>query len=196
MSAQRQLQSATYTDYLQINDDKRYELIQGQYWLMAGAGTLHQRAVVELVLQIGTHLKGKPCRVFVAPYDVRLAEANENDGFESNVVQPDVLINCDRSKETPTGIKGAPDVVIEVISPNGSGRDLVIKRRIYERAGVPEYWAFDPDGRVLHMHYWVNGQFEYQSVIARGVLTLRSLAIPVDFDQIECAEGFVYPVEN
>ena len=195
MSAQRQLQHSTYADYLQINDGKRYELIQGQYWLMAGAGTLHQLAVVEISYQLVAHLKGKPCRVFVAPYDVRLAEANDSDGFESNVVQPDVLINCQRNKETPTGIKGAPDVVIEVISPNGAGRDLVIKRRIYERAGVQEYWAFDPDGRVLHMHYLVNGQFEYKSVIARGVLTLRGLTIPVDFDQVECAEGFVYPVE-
>ena len=190
-----QIQSATYADYLRINDGKRYELIQGQYWLMAGAGALHQRAVVEVVLQIGVHLKGKPCRVFVAPFDVRLAEANDSDGFESNVVQPDVLINCDRSKETPTGIKGAPDVVIEVISPNGSARDLVIKRRIYERAGVSEYWAFDPEGRVLHKHFLVNSQFEYQSVIARGVMTLRGLNIPVDFDEIECAEGFVYPEE-
>ena len=144
MSAQRQVQNATYADYLQINDGKRYELIQGQYWLMAGAGTLHQRAVVELVMQIATHLKGKPCRVFVAPYDVRLAEANDSDGFESNVVQPDVLINCQRNKETPTGIKGAPDVVIEVISPNGAARDLVIKRRIYERAGVPAQGAICP----------------------------------------------------
>ena len=195
MSAQRQLQNATYANYLQLNDGKRYELIQGQYWLMAGAGTLHQLAVVEISYQLVAHLKGKPCRVFVAPYDVRLGESHDADGFESNVVQPDVLINCQRSKETPTGIKGAPDVVIEVISPNGAARDLVIKRRIYERAGVPEYWAFDPEGRVLHQHFLVNGKFEYQSVVARGVLTLRGLKIPVDFDAIECAEGFVYPEE-
>ncbi len=195
MSAQRQLKNATYADYLQINDGKRYELIQGQYWLMAGAGTLHQLAVVEISYQLVAHLKGKPCRVFVAPYDIRLGETYDADGFESNVVQPDLLINCQRSKETPTGIKGAPDVVIEVISPNGAGRDLVIKRRIYERAGVQEYWAFDPEGRVLHMHFMVNSQFEYKSVIARGVLTLRGLDIPVDFDAVECAEGIVYPEE-
>jgi Uma2 family endonuclease len=195
MSAQRQLQKATYADYLQISDDKRYELIQGQFWLMAGAGTLHQRAVGEIFLQLATQLKGKPCRVFVAPFDVRLAEAVDTSGFESNVVQPDVLITCDRGKETPTGLKGAPEVTIEVISPNGSGRDLVVKRRLYERAGVPEYWAFDPEGRVLHMHRLVNSKFVYESVIARGVLELQSLNLSVDFDQIECAEGFVYPEE-
>ena len=71
MSAQRQLQSVTYADYLQISDGKRYELIQGQFWLMAGAGMLHQRAVGELFLQLATQLKGKPCRVFIAPFDVR-----------------------------------------------------------------------------------------------------------------------------
>ena len=195
MSAQRQLQAATYADYLQISNGKRYELIQGQFWLMAGAGMLHQRAVGELFLQLATQLKGKPCRVFVAPFDVRLAEAYDTDGFESNVVQPDVLITCDRTKETPTGLKGAPDVAIEVISPKGSGRDLVVKRRLYERAGVAEYWAFDPEGRVLHMHRLVEGKFAYESVIARDVLSLQTLALSVDFDQIECAEGFTYPEE-
>ena len=195
MSAQRQLQSATYADYLQISDGKRYELIQGQFWLMAGAGTLHQRAVGELFLQLATLLKGKPCRVFVAPFDVRLPESYDTDGFESNVVQPDVLITCNRKLETPTGLKGTPDVTIEVISPNGSGRDLVVKRRLYERAGVAEYWAFDPEGRVLHMHRLVDGKFVYESVIARGVLTLQTLNLAVDFDQIECAEGFTYPEE-
>lgn len=194
MSAQAQLKSATYADYLQISNGKRYELIQGQFWLM-GAGTLHQRAVGEIFLQLATQLKGKPCRVFVAPFDVRLAETYDADGFESNVVQPDVLITCDRAKETPTGLKGAPDVAIEVISPNGSGRDLVVKRRLYERAGVPEYWAFDPEGRVLHMHRLVDGKFAYESVIARGVLTLQTLDLAVDFDQIECAEGFTCPEE-
>ena len=195
MSAQRQLQNATYADYLKIQGDKRYELIQGQYWLMAGAGTLHQRAVGEIFLQLATQLKGKPCRVFVAPFDVRLAEAFDTSGFETNVVQPDVLVTCDRAQETPTGLKGAPEVIIEVISPNGSGRDLVVKRRLYERAGVPEYWAFDPEGRVLHMHRLVNSKFAYESVIARGVLELQSLKLLIDFDQIECAEGFVYPEE-
>ena len=195
MSEQRQLQSATYADYLQISDSKRYELIQGQFWLMAGAGALHQRAVGEMHRQLANQLVGKPGRVFVAPFDVRLAETYEADGFESNVVQPDVLITCDRTKETATGLKGTPDVTIEVISPNGSGRDLVVKRRLYERAGVPEYWAFDPEGRVLHMHRLVDGKFAYESVIARGILTLQTLNLAVDFDQIECAEGFTYPEE-
>lgn len=195
MSAQGQLHNATYADYLQIAGDKRYELIQGQFWLLAGAGTLHQRAVGEIFLQLAMQLKGKPCRVFVAPFDVRLAEANDANGFESNVVQPDVLITCDRGKETHTGLKGAPEVTIEVISPNGSGRDLVVKRRLYERVGVPEYWAFDPEGRVLHMHRLVDSKFVYESVIARGVLALQSLNLTVDFDQIECAEGFIYPEE-
>jgi Uma2 family endonuclease len=195
MNAQRQLQRATYADYLQVNDGKRYELIQGRYWLMAGAGTLHQRTVGEIHRQFANQLLAKPCRVFIAPYDVRLADAQDTDGFESNVVQPDLLISCDRSKETPTGLKGAPKVVIEVISPNGAGRDLVVKRRLYERAGVQEYWAFDPEGRVLHMHYLTGDQYQYQSVIARGILSLRSLDLAVDFDQVECAEGFTYPEE-
>jgi Uma2 family endonuclease len=71
----------------------------------------------------------------------------------------------------------------------------VVKRRLYERAGVLEYWAFDPEGRVLHMHYLIGDQYQNQSVIARGILSLRSLEIPVDFDQVECAEGFTYPEE-
>jgi Uma2 family endonuclease len=193
VGTQREPHVSTYADYLKINDGKRYELIQGQFWLMAGAGTLHQRAVGEFMVQIGTHLKGKPCRVFVAPYDVRLGERFDAEGFESTVVQPDVLINCQRSKETPTGLKGAPEVVIEVMSPSGAGRDLVVKRNLYEHAGVQEYWAFDPEGRVLHMHQLKDGKFAYESVLAKGMLSLQSLDIPIDFDQIECAEGFSYP---
>jgi Uma2 family endonuclease len=193
--AQRQSKSFTYADYLARNDGKRYELIQGQFWLMAGAGLLHQLAVGEMLSQLSTMLKGKPCRVLVAPFDVRLAEEGDFEAFETNVLQPDLLISCDRSKQTPTGLKGAPDVAIEIISPSSAGRDLVAKRHIYERAGVREYWAFDPEGRVLHTHLLVNAKFVYDSVIARGVQRLQSLNLPIDFDQIECAEGFVYPEE-
>jgi len=190
-----QVNRLTYADYLALPDDgRRYELVNGDLWPMAGAGRLHQLSVVEMSRQLGNQLLGKPCRLYLAPFDVRLAEAFDADGFESNVVQPDLLIVCDRRKETPTGLKGEPDVAFEVLSPGGSARDLVLKRRLYERAGVTEYWVFDPEGRSLHRHYLQDGVYVVDVQIARGVLALHSQALQIDFDAIELVEGFVYPV--
>jgi Uma2 family endonuclease len=191
-----QFKRQTYADYLALPaSNKRYELVNGEFWLMAGAGRLHQRAVGEMARQLGNQLAGKPCRLFIAPFDVRLADISAGDieGFESNVVQPDLLIVCDRSKETPTSLKGAPDVVIEVLSPGGSARDLVGKRRLYERAGVNEYWVFDPEGRALYRHLLQGASYVLDIQIARGALDFHSMPLSIDFDAIECAEGFVYP---
>ena len=184
----------TYADYLALPEsNRRYELINGEFWLMAGAGRLHQRTVGEMSRQLGNQLNGKPCRLFLAPFDVRLAEVHDATDFESNVVQPDLLVVCDARKETSTGLKGAPDIAIEIVSPNGSARDLVVKRRLYERAGVVEYWVFDPEGRTLHRHHLQNGAYVLDVVIGRGVLAFHSMPLHIDFDAIECAEGFVYP---
>lgn len=194
MAQVAQRKALTYADYLVLPESsKRYELIGGEFWLMAGAGRLHQRTVGEMAFQLTGQLKGKPCRLFLAPFDVRLAEAGDAPNFESNVVQPDLLVVCDPRKETATGIKGAPDIVIEIVSPKGSARDLVVKRRLYERAGVVEYWVFDPEGRTLHRHHLQNAAYALDVVIGRGVLAFNSMPLEIDFDAIECAEGFVYP---
>lgn len=148
----------TYGDYVQWTGDERWELIDGEPFLMSPAPSrVHQEIVVSLVVQISTFLQGKPCRVYVAPFDVRLPRGDEPDREIATVVQPDVAVICDHSKLDEAGCRGAPDWVIEVISPSTGIRDQVHKRDLYERHGVREYWTIDPAERLLTVYCRQNG---------------------------------------
>jgi len=157
---QRDTGHYTYGDYLGWPDDARYELIDGVAYLMAPAPTLaHQDVVGEVYRQLANVLQDKPCRVYVAPVDVRLPKANEADADIDTVVQPDVLVLCDPSKADRRGLRGAPDLVVEVLSPATAGHDHVLKRRVYERAGVQEYWLVHPIDRMVTIYRLEQGQF-------------------------------------
>lgn len=155
----RDEQYHTYADYRTWPEDIRYELIGGHAFLMAPAPSLdHQTIAFEVGRQIGNALQGKPCRVLAAPVDVLLNASEKHDDDSINtVVQPDVLVVCDRAKLTPRGIRGAPDWVLEVISPASASHDQTIKLAAYEKAGVREYWLAHPTDRVLTI-YRHNGQ--------------------------------------
>lgn len=186
----------TYADYLALPDSgPRLELIDGRTVAMAGPGRLHQAAVTEVVRQLGNQLLGKPCRPYVAPFDVRLAQAGEAEGAERNVLQPDVFVVCDRSKERERSLLGAPDFVLEVTSPSTSSRDHIAKRRLYEAAGVREYWLFDPDTRLLHLYRREDGGFgRPEVVLGVGMHALASLeGVQIDFDLVEKPEGWQLP---
>jgi Uma2 family endonuclease len=186
----------TYADYLALPDTgPRLELIDGATVAMAGPGRLHQAAVTEVVRQLGNQLLGKPCRPYVAPFDVRLAQPGEAEGEERNVLQPDVFVVCDRSKERERSLLGAPDFVLEVTSPGTSSRDHIAKRRLYEAAGVREYWLFDPDTRLLHLYRREQGAFgRPEVVLGVGVQPLASLeGVQIDFDLVEKPEGWQLP---
>ena len=150
MPAQPKFVELTYLDYLALpSDGKRYELIYGSVFAMAGAGRTHQRIVLELATQLKTALRGKRCQAFVAPFDVRLPRAGQAANDATSVVQPDLLVYCDPSKHDERGGIGAPDFVIEVLSPGSGGHDHVRKLRLYEAAGVQEYWIVDGANRVV-----------------------------------------------
>ena len=150
----------TYGDYLTWTEDVRYELIDGVAYLMAPAPALaHQDIAGEIFRQVANALAGGPCRVFVAPVDVRLPRADEADERIDTVVQPDVLAVCDPEKISERGVRGAPDWVVEVLSPATAGHDQVRKRRIYEQAGVREYWMVHPADRVLTVYRWEHGAY-------------------------------------
>lgn len=186
----------TYTDYLALPDTgPRLELIDGFALAMAGPGRLHQAAVTEVVRQLGNQLLGKPCRPYVAPFDVRLAQPGEAEGEERNVLQPDVFVVCDRSKERERSLLGAPDFVLEVTSPSTSSRDHIAKRRLYETAGVREYWLFDPDTRLLHLYRREGERFDRPEVVLGvGTVALACLdGVSIDFDLIEKPEGWQLP---
>ena len=144
----------TYADYCGW-DEGRFELIDGEVFDMSPAPTVdHQSVVVELVTQIHTFLRRAKgdCRVFVAPFDVRLPRAQEADDEVDTVVQPDVLVVCDRSKLDRRGCRGAPDWIIEITSPSTASKDQMLKRQLYERHGVREYWLVHPVDRTLTVY--------------------------------------------
>lgn len=150
---QRDSTHHTYADYLTWPDDGRYELIDGVVYLMAPAPTLdHQDFVGEIYRQLANALEGHPCRVFVAPVDVRLPKADEADKHVATVVQPDILVVCDQDKLDRRGVRGAPDLVVEVLSPATAAHDHVRKRHVYERAGVREYWLVHPQDRMVTIY--------------------------------------------
>lgn len=143
----------TYGDYLAWPEDLRYELIDGMAYLMAPAPTLeHQEVVGEIYFQLRQALAGKSCRVFVAPVDVRFPKANERDEQVDTVLQPDVLVVCDLSRLDRRGVRGAPDLVVEVLSSATASHDHVWKRRVYERSGVSEYWLVHPADRMITVY--------------------------------------------
>lgn len=190
------LRPLTYQDYLALRErGPRLELFEGQPLAMAGASRLHQAVVTEFARQLGNQLLGKPCRPYVAPFDVRLPKAGEREGEESTVLQPDVVV-CDRSRERERSLYGAPDFVLEVTSPSTSSRDHIAKRRLYEAAGVREYWLFDPESRLL-LHLYRLGEIGFGKpdvVLGVGAQALACLSdVLIDLDLIEKPEGWVEP---
>lgn len=150
----------TYGEYLTWPEDVRYELIDGVAYLMAPAPDLaHQDVAGEVFSQLHVQLVGKPCRAFVAPVDVRLPKGKEADEDIDTVVQPDVLVVCDESKPGHRGVRGAPDGVLEVLAPSTASHDQVAKRRIYERAGVKEFWLVHPMDRVLTIYRLIGAEY-------------------------------------
>ncbi len=143
----------TYADYRAWPEDARYELIDGVAYLMSpGPDLAHQEVAGEIYRQLANALIDKPCRAYIAPLDVRLPKAGERDEQVDTVVQPDVMVVCQTERLDRRGVRGAPDLVVEVLSPSTAGHDHIRKRRIYERAGVREYWLLHPTDRILTIY--------------------------------------------
>jgi len=146
----------TYNDYASWETQERYELIDGVPYMMAAPSIIHQRVSGELFGQLWTFLKGKPCQVFSAPFDVRLSY-DEND---DNCVQPDLLVVCDSAKLSDgKSCKGVPDMVIEILSPSSASYDCIKKMRLYQNAGVKEYWIVDPEIKSIFSCVLDNDQY-------------------------------------
>lgn len=151
----------TYADYLQWDDNERWELIDGVAYNMSPAPSRkHQEISQNLSRDIGTYLKGKSCKVYAAPFDVRLPLKGEEDKRTGNVVQPDIVVVCDSSKLDDRGCTGAPDLIIEILSPSTAKKDMVAKFNLYEQAGVKEYWLVHPtDHTVMVFKLGADGKY-------------------------------------
>ncbi len=135
----------TYRHYRSWPETERWELIDGHAWVMTSAPmTRHQALLWRLSSLLYIHLKGKTAIAYPAPFDVLLPRGDEEDDEVDTVVQPDVSVFRDRTRITMRGARGAPDIVMEILSPSTSKKDMNEKFRTYERAGVREYWVLDP----------------------------------------------------
>lgn len=166
-----------YGDYLTWPNEVRVELIDGLAYNMAPAPDLpHQEVAGEIYRQVANALTGKKCRAFIAPVDVRLPKHNEADQHIDTVVQPDVLVVCDPDKLGRRGVRGAPDWVVEVLSPYTASHDQIRKRQLYEHHGVREYWLIHPMDKVLTIYCLSKGEYgkpeitELRGETAVGVL--------------------------
>jgi len=158
--ARRDDQRHTYGEYLTWPEDVRYELIDGVAYLMAPAPTLpHQDIAGRVYAQLIAKLGDGPCRAYIAPVDVRIPKGDEANEQIDTVVQPDVLVVCDPAKLSERGVRGAPDFVVEVLSPSTASHDHVLKRLVYERAGVREYWLVHPADRMVTIYRLESGEY-------------------------------------
>ena len=158
--AQRDVQRHTYGEYATWPEGVRCELIDGIVYDMAPAPSRrHQEVLGELFRQVADALEGTPCRPYIAPFDVRLPEADEADAAVATVVRPDLVVVCDEARLDERGCRGAPDWVVEVLSPGSARHDQGVKREVYERHGVAEYWLIHPIDRVVMVYRLTQGAY-------------------------------------
>lgn len=139
----------SYASYLRWKFDERVELIKGSVFPMGAPATKHQVCIGDIFVVLYQFLKGKQCRVFISPFDVRFPDGSLADQDVFTVLQPDICVVCDHRKIDEKGCIGAPDIVVEVLSPGNNRKELNFKFKVYEESGVREYWIVNPRAQTL-----------------------------------------------
>jgi Uma2 family endonuclease len=180
----------TYKDYASWPEDERWEIIEGEAYSMSPAPTLdHQRYLRRLMTKFDVYLEGKTCEAFNSPCDVVLPEEGETVDTSSNTVQPDIMVVCDSNKlfENKCCV-GAPDLVIEILSPSTASKDMKKKRILYERFGVKVYWIADPLHKTIMVYkHGLTGKYEAPEIyssedkIKVGIFTDLEIDLKVIF---------------
>lgn len=145
----------TEEDYYNIPEDVRAELIDGKIYYQAAPSRIHQKLVGKLYSAIDQYItsKGGYCEVYPAPFAVQLNTDNKT------IVEPDISVICDSEKLTDKGCSGAPDWIIEIVSPGSQSHDYVRKLNLYLDAGVREYWIVNPEDKTIAEYHFENPQF-------------------------------------
>jgi Uma2 family endonuclease len=169
----------TYADYLKWQFEERLELFRGKIFKLSAPNTKHQAVAGNLTASIITFLRGKRCKAFPAPFDVRLPIKNRKKDDEiTTVVQPDLCVICDETKLDDRGCCGAPDFVVEILSPGNSKKEVRFKHELYEEAGVKEYWIIYPEEESVAV-FLLNGQGKYNgAIIYASGETITAGAVP------------------
>ena len=175
----------TYADYKnwELEEGERYEIIHGEAFAMAGPNERHQAILMELSAQIHVFLRGKPCKVYPVPFDVRLFY--EKDESDDTVVQPDIVVICDKEKLGPEGYRGAPDLVIEILSPSNTAIEMERKLKLYREAGVKEYWVVDPVNKGLVAYHFPNGSISGNAYGNTGIVKVSVIpGLEITLEQV------------
>ena len=136
----------TFADCLSWDEKDRIEIINGEAFMMATPSRIHQAISAAITAQLFIFLEGKGCKVYPAPFSVRLFEKDGDAPVSvDTVVEPDISVICDKDKLDHRGCRGAPDLVVEILSPSTRRHDRLVKLNLYQRAGVREYWIVDPE---------------------------------------------------
>lgn len=177
----------TFAEYQSWSGDERYEVIGGEPFCMSSPTVLHQEICFNLSLALGTHFRGKPCKLFFAPLDVRLSDID--------VVQPDLLVVCNKKQLTTNYVDGPPDLVIEVTSPSSLRHDRLRKFRLYAAFGVKEYWVLTPSPPMAEVYlldgpgYRAHGAYSEKDILLSPSfpdlkLELEAIFPPVEVDEV------------
>ncbi len=176
----------TYADYLRWTIEERIELIRGKIFRMSPAPRYsHQETITNIFTPLSAFLKNKSCQVLVAPFDVRFPRKSKKDGDIITVLQPDLCVICDPSKIDARGGIGAPDLIIEILSPGNSKKEMRLKYEVYEESGVREYWIVDGERKACHLFLLEGGQYKACRPFVEGDI-LESRVLP----------GFKIPVAD
>jgi len=185
-----------YSDYEKWPEDERWELIAGEAWDMSPAPSAsHQIIISRFNLILGNYLTDKNCLSIVAPFDVRFPDSRDESANDTDtVVQPDISVICDPSRIDKKGCKGAPDIVVEILSPSTGYKDETAKFKLYEKHGVKEYWIVNPETHAVLLYFFENGEFakpvyfKRKEILKSRVLTDLEIPLEEVFSELDFLE--------
>lgn len=167
--------SYSYADYLVWQLKERVEIIKGKIMAMSPApNRLHQDISLKLTSEFLKVFPNDGCKLYVAPFDVRFPDKNGNI---KTVVQPDLCVICDPNKLDERGCFGAPDLVVEILSPGNSKREMKDKYELYQEQGVSEYWVVRPEEQNIHIYVLKDGQYIGIAPVVEGDI-ITSIKFP------------------
>ncbi len=173
----------TEEDYYNLPENVRAELIDGQIYYMAAPSRIHQEILNFMNTEINIYLRSKkgPCKVYPAPFAVKLFSEDDR-----NVVEPDISVICDPNKLTDRGCTGAPDWIVEIVSPSNSSHDYIRKLNLYADAGVKEYWIVNPEKKTVLVYHLEETNFEVTTYTFQDKIKVNIYdELWIDFTELE-----------
>ncbi|MFP4021466.1 MAG: type II toxin-antitoxin system prevent-host-death family antitoxin [Halanaerobium sp.] len=184
----------SYQEYLELveNSDQRYELIDGEVFLMASPSFRHQMLVNEISWHLNNYFRNHNCSSLTSPFDIRLQGYAPKFEEDPNVVQPDLIVICDPENVEDDKYQGVPTLLVEVLSPSTKKRDLILKLNLYLKSGVKEYWIVDPENKKITQYVFTEereieavNDIQQDQVLSSGHFEELKLNLSEIFSKIE-----------